>query len=287
MTPEGEKARRTWTATPYSMEDVPKIAQFFKRQYQGMGTYGGSDLFYWKVVNNALMPGVINLVKDGDRIASTTSVTPKRLIVGGQEIAGAEIGDTYTDANYQRQGMFLLLINQSTQDALARGVQFVYGTPNTQSLPGYEAKANYLRIPSLQLTSLSLPINVTPLLQRKANWLLATYAGAIASTGVMLASTAQRLMSPSATIEEVAELPADWDEFWQASAAAYDFILARDRRAMEWRYFSHPFSYRILVARSGGAIQGYVVYRIVHGDDLSVLSIADFLFCPGQEGLLR
>lgn len=169
MTSEGEKIRRKWTATPYSMDDLPKIAQFFKRQYQGMGTYGGSDLFYWKVVDNALMPGVINLVKDGDRIASTTSVTPKRLIVGGQEIAGAEIGDTYTDANYQRQGMFLLLINQSTQDALARGVQFVYGTPNTQSLPGYEAKANYLRIPSLQLTSLSLPINVKPLLQRKAN----------------------------------------------------------------------------------------------------------------------
>lgn len=276
-----------WTVTPYSLQDIPAIALFFKRHYSGMGSYGGSDLFFWKIVSNPLGPGIINLVKDGERIVSTTSVTPKRLFLEGQAVAAAEIGDTYTDPAYQRQGMFALLINQSTQGALAHGVKFVYGTPNQQSLPGYEAKANYLRIPNLNLESLSFPINVKPLVQRRAHWLIATYSGAASSTLAFLAVTAQRVTTRAVSVEELTEIPADWDEFWQTCLTGYDFLIARDKSAMEWRYLRHPYKYKFLVVRSEGRIQGYATYRIVQGDDYSVMTVADYMFRPGAEDALR
>ena len=59
----------------------------------GSGDYGNMGFFYWKIISNYIRPGIINLIKDGDRIASTTSVTPKLLVYENEVINAAEIGD--------------------------------------------------------------------------------------------------------------------------------------------------------------------------------------------------
>jgi len=43
----------------------------------------------------------------------------------------------------------------------------------------------------------------------------------------------------------------------------------------------------VFVARSGGSIQRYVVYRIIHDEERSAMSVADYLFRPGRERDLR
>jgi len=278
-----------WKGQSYTRNDLPAIAQFLNGQYPGRDAYGGMDLFQWKIVDNYLMPGVINLVKDGDRICSIASVTPKRLMLDGHEMAAGEIADAYTDSAYQRQGMFPLLARQSTQEALNRGMDIVYSTPDrsSPSLQVFEKKANYLQMNNLYLSVLSLPINLTPVFQRKMHWLLANYAGAIAATFEFLGLAVQKMASPTMSVDEVSEIPDDWEEFWQSCAARYDFLLARDRAAMEWRFFRHPDNYTLFVARSEGKISGYAVCRIIHGDELSVMCVADYLFRPGTERNLR
>ena len=93
------KSKR-WTHTPYDQNDLPLIGLFFKELYTGQGDYGNMGFFHWKNVDNYIQPGIINLIKEGNRIASTTSVTPKLLVYKDKVVNAAEIGDTYTHPDY-------------------------------------------------------------------------------------------------------------------------------------------------------------------------------------------
>lgn len=271
------------------MDDIPPLARFFKKVYTGFGSYGTIDLFQWKIIDNRVMRGIINLVKDGNQIVSATSVTPKELYLMGEKYSVAEIGDTYTDPDYQRQGMFALLINQSTRDASQKGISFIYGTPNHQSLPGYEKKANYKTIPELKLKSLVFPVDIGRLIPKRSHWLLGKGISFLFSLFIFLYATAKKIFRKSADgfVEEMREIPEGWDAFWEKARHKYDFILARHKEAFEWRFFLHPNKYSLYILKNKGEIAGYVACRFVCDPEITRLIIADFLFLPGkEEGLL-
>jgi hypothetical protein len=276
--------RRTWTATPYIQADLPAIAAFFKRQYHGSGTYGSLGLFHWKIVQNYVRPGIINLVKDGDEIVCTMSVTPKHLFLMGAEQSVGEIGDIYTDPRYQRQGMFALLANASTREALEAGMSLIYGLPNQEAQPGWEKRAGYRILSRIGIRSLMLPLNVRPLIQRKSHWLLGLWAGTVYMSFFQAYFLTRRAMTKSKPdIEKIDDLPDNWDDFWDQARKRYDFIVSRDRRALKWRFFESPDKYGFYVARQAGKITGYLVTRSICDSEAATLYLADFLFLPDCE----
>ena len=119
------RQNKKWSSIPYEIDDLPVIGLFFKELYFGEGDYGNMGFFNWKIVDNYIQPGIINLIKDGNRIASTTSVTPKLLVYKGEIVNAAEIGDTYTHPEYWRQGMFSLIINQTRENAINKSISFI------------------------------------------------------------------------------------------------------------------------------------------------------------------
>ena len=72
---------KKWSYIAFNKDDLPEIGLFFKEFFIGRGNYGSMGFFHWKIIQNYIGPGVINLVKDGTKIVSTTSVTPKILIL--------------------------------------------------------------------------------------------------------------------------------------------------------------------------------------------------------------
>ena len=48
-----------------------------------------------EIISNFIRSGIINLIKDGNRIASTTSFTTKLLEYKNKVASAAEIGDNY------------------------------------------------------------------------------------------------------------------------------------------------------------------------------------------------
>ena len=50
---------------------------------------------YWLMKSEPHVYSYDDLIKDGSRIASTTSVTPKLLVYKGEVINAAEIGDIF------------------------------------------------------------------------------------------------------------------------------------------------------------------------------------------------
>jgi len=282
----GEKER---TVVSYVPQDLPAIAHFFKRIYTGAGSYGSADLFRWKIMDNPVMPGIINLVKDNGRIISTTSITPKRLLLRRHEYQVAEIGDTYTDPSYQRQGLFALLINQSTQDALTKGINFIFGTPNNQSLPGYVKNAKYKIMQSINIRSLVIPVDIKPYIQLRIGWLMGIYTAALFSTFMCGYSLIKRITIKRGNfkIDESNELPHDWDNFWEKARMNYDFIFSRDRQSIEWRFFKNPEKYNLLVLREESVIVGYVICRAIYNRKSTTLYVVDFLTLPGHEESLE
>lgn len=57
--------------------------------------------------------------------------------VDGEPVRAVRAVDTATHPNYQRRGIFSTLTRQAIADLTAEGVDFIYNTPNQQSLPGY------------------------------------------------------------------------------------------------------------------------------------------------------
>jgi GNAT superfamily N-acetyltransferase len=264
---------------------------FFKTHFPGREAYGSMGLFHWRAFDHYIMPGIVNLIKDGDRIVSILSNTPKRISLKGTDCLVAEIGDAFTDPAYQRQGMLTLLTNQATREALEGGIRGVYSTPDAQtpSLPAFINKAGFVNPKNPKIKSLILLLNPGPFLRKRTHWLIGQYGGALFQTLYFLYYLCLKGWgrTTSGEIAELQALPDDWDEFWNEASGTYDFILERNRHALTWRFFRTPHKYTFYALRDRGRIVGYAVYRIVADAEIKRMILADFLFLPGQEQRFR
>ncbi len=276
-----------WYARSFRDQELPKIEEFFLRQFRGGGLYGSAKLFAWKILLNHNERGLINLVLDEEEIISTTSLTPKSFIFKGEKVRAGEIGDTYTDEKYKRQGLFALLVNQTRTEGSAMGLKFIYGTPNNQSLPGYQKKANFNQISNLNIRSMSFFCDLTPYLKKLLPSFLAIPLGALYKLGAALYINIRYIFrNKSYQISNVQILPTDWNTFWHKSASPYESIFDRSKEALTWRYFQNPNSYRFDVISTNGLVSGYIVSRIVEENSRRNLVIADYLCLPGFESAL-
>jgi N-acetylglutamate synthase-like GNAT family acetyltransferase len=271
-------------------KDLFDIDLFFKKQFTGKYRYGRMGLFFWKIFKNPFQLGFVNLFKDDDKIIATTSITPKSLLINQKEVLAAEIGDTYTDPNYQGKGFFSRLINSSRSNAYENDLKFVYGTPNNQSLPGYIKRANFDVIKSFDIRVLSLPIRVEAVFKSKFGWLLA-------NVGDLLFNLFNRLYlfltsifintNTRYVVEECDTIPEDWDEFWFFACKKWNFIFNKDSKSIFWRYFQNPEKYVFLTVRSSEKLIGFCVYRILHDESGTSLAIADYLFLEQHSSALN
>jgi predicted acetyltransferase len=258
--------------------------------YTGMKVYGSIDLFNWKIQENYVSKGIINLIKDGTKIVATTSLTPKFLYFKGNIQIVAEIGDTYTHPDYQRKGLFSSLINQTREDAEHKGISFIYGTPNEQSLPGYEKKANFKKINNINVHSMLLPVNISPIVSSKLNWVLGNVIGYFYLIYILCLYKLKKITNNKYSKKEVIEietLPKDWDDFWEKAHVHHDFILTRDLKAIQWRFINHPNKYRLYILRQHNELIGYLIYRVLSEKGINNLVIADFLMLNGKELYLQ
>jgi hypothetical protein len=78
-----------------------------------------------------------------DYPAAYYGVFPIHLTFNNLEFQAAQSGDTMTDPQHQKKGLFILLANASYRLANENKIDFVFGFPNKNSLPGFEKKLNW------------------------------------------------------------------------------------------------------------------------------------------------
>ncbi len=269
----------TYLTTP----DLSALRKFFKKNYQGIGQYGSMDFFQWKIINNATAPSFMCHFKDGETLAATTVINPKRLYFCGGELLIAELTDVFTDSDYQRKGLCLQLLHLCTAESESRKIQFIFGTPTPQAFR-VEQKAGYELIPNIDLKNLRLRLNIKPAVEKRSHWLIATYANTLFLTFLQLYLWFKFSFGQfgSVKVTRASSLPDEWNSFWERARQSYDFIICRDKKALTWRFFENPESYQFYIASDENEICGYLVCRVVGEPQAATLVIADYLVLPGK-----
>jgi GNAT superfamily N-acetyltransferase len=73
-----------------------------------------------------------------DEVVATCYLSAKLLNSEEREVPAFEIGETATLPTHQRKGLFSKLVMACVEHAFENGSSVVYGTPNSQSTPGYK-----------------------------------------------------------------------------------------------------------------------------------------------------
>lgn len=235
-----------------------------------------ADYFLWKLRDNPAGRGVLNLAMHEGNIVGVTTATAKRAIFHGQEKRVVEIGDTYTSPTHQRQGIFSSLVKATVENAVSAGYEAVYGTPNDQSLPGYEAKLNFLRMPGIELFLWVFPIRLDAVMRatspdfplQRLSRPLGAISSSYAGLGRRLAAGVSRI-----GLQEVRQRLTGVESISREKA---DFLIARDVEALQHRISDNPEAdrYRVYLHAASG---GYAVCKVTTERGVRAMFVADLL----------
>lgn len=301
MTQTQTVSERGWRLEAFDPPDevqAREIARFMRSQHSPPESYPREKdrLIDWKLRRNVRHPGFASamMTTSDDRVVSLCTVTPKRLWAFGAERPWAEIGDTFTDPAYHRRGMFSAVVNATRERAERGGFPLIFGLPNDQSAPGYTGKLNFPIKADTGHINCALPVSARALVtrlpaSRSAEPWYPIAESAIANPAVAAASRAlvwALLTRPSPrgiTVREVGSFGDEYDALWARVRDAVPVTQVRDAAYLRWRYLENPFTFRILEARRGGALAGYLVTLALRDEqrtDLRRLYIVDWFFHP-------
>lgn len=94
------------------------------------------ELFRWKHADNPFGPSFMLVAESSGRLVGLRAFMRWRFEVDGRSVSAVRAVDTATHPDYQGRGIFSRLTLEAL-DSLRGDVDFVFNTPNENSLPGY------------------------------------------------------------------------------------------------------------------------------------------------------
>lgn len=221
---------------------------------------------------------VLQLLYCGDELVGTCGAAPRPMLLHGQAIRAAVMGDMAVDARHRTLGPALMLMD-AVATAAADRYDLLYGFPNHKSLPvaarlGFAAPGEMRRH--------SRVLRHAPYLQRQLpNWLAAP-AGAVLDGARRLGDA---LREPSAS-----RLHAAWHEhadarmtaLWQASPHDDGLLSVRDAALPAWRFDAAPLAgirYLLVSDAADAPLRAWFACHVAG----SVLRVRDY-WCEGGTG---
>jgi hypothetical protein len=273
-----------WTTRAYEPGDDAGILALRR------ATFGAVDearllpaVWRWQFVDNPAGSGYIRLADHDGTIVGQYAAIPTRFRLGadgGSEHIFAMSCDTMTHPAFQRQGMFVRLAQELYDDITSRlGVTTVWGFPNPASYPGFVGRLGWFDIHEF-------PTYVKPLQSAR---MLARYVGsrALAAAVGGAADRLFRLATPRVraprrcTVTAVSAFDGRFADLWHRHQALAEVIQVRDPAYLHWRYCAAPiFAYRPFAVTVGGALEGYVVLRLLTLFDMPFCAVVDLFPCP-------
>jgi hypothetical protein len=94
-------------------------------------------------------------------VAAYYGVFPVRVRSHGEILLAAQSGDTMTDPEHQKRGLFIKLAKLTYALARNEGVRFIFGFPNENSFPGFQNKLDWKfagRLREFRLRQTTIPL---------------------------------------------------------------------------------------------------------------------------------
>ena len=287
---------------------VDQASEFFNEHFPG--AYWPScdpEIFRWKLGDsNPAGRGILALAISEGVVAGVMTATRKQLMLDGQSVTGAEVGDTFTNPAFRRAGqarvlangsdeaddylnrsVFGRLVNDVTNQLLSDGIEMIYGTPNDQSRPGYLRRGQYTEHEELGISFWHRPSR--PVFQRKFPGQM--MGGVLHSVLTRL----QRSAPPPDHSVEMERVPLngclpislrrEFDNLWHGLRRPPGICLIQDGGHIQHRYAEHPSgSYVAHLIRRDRTLIGSVISRCLKRvDDPGTLGIADWILKDDED----
>jgi len=267
------------TIQEIGIKDVAKASAFLRSQLDRSAEYGDIDTFFDKIFNNPNHIGSIAAAVEEDRIVSSATVAPKTIFIRGKRVACCEIGDTYTDPDFQKRGLFTALVNKCMEWATEHRQSFVYGTPNALSKKAYTKHLGFTTTPGIQVVYSILPLRSRIFFATRQLQPFTRVADALIGLIVNLALKPSKIIRVilGYQILNTETIPADWETFYAELLTRHDFIGDRDRQFLEWRFAHRHIDYRFVELRKAGQLFCFSVYRAFHEKGRTRIAVVDFL----------
>lgn len=279
-------AERSWEISTYQEDDKARVLALIRDEY-GEIDLADKDYFDW--LRGACPPDVRQWLvreKGTGRVISAATTVGVQAIWKGKEIK-ALLGFNFVVApEYRRQGIHTAFTRQTREDIKEAGYCLTTLFPNPKSMPQLARSENFHHVSPVPL--LIRPLNMRALADAHVKKPLLAWAGTV---GWGLAGRSlwreQRPphVDPPLRISEDLVLDEGYDRFWREVRTKYDLMLVRDRPFLKWRFLDIPTrTYRVLSARRGDRVLGYIVLHQAKVRGTVSGIIADFLVLPGEQG---
>ena len=244
----------------------------------------GKEYYEWKIYKNPVGEGEICLeIRDGKVVGSSTT-TPKKIAILGEEFVAAELGDSFTLPEYRRQGINFKALKYCIEYSISRGINLIYGGPANQANYRLLLKAglfpcSYIKytflVKSLKPILFAMKTIAKRLLLRDSSTNM-SYLRYL----VKAKQTQPKFVYPYDNYDEndfqvviIDKFNEKIDGLW--GKPRYLFYVFRDCSYLNWRFFTNPDKYIILAAVKDEKYLGYIVVKISKDNGTGV--ICDFI----------
>lgn len=245
--------------------DVPAIVDLFCLTLGWQPDERHRALFDWKHRDNPFGSSPSWVAFDEEGVVGVRIFMRWEFLLGERVIRAVRAVDTTTHPRARGLGIFRTLTLRGVEEMKAEGVNWVFNTPNDQSLPGY-LSMGWERLGHLPVALRPARVRVVPRL-------------AAARVPAELWSV------PTSAGEDAASVLADEKELDQLLASqqpsASCVRTARSASYLRWRYGAGPVGYRAALAGSS-LRDGVVFFRLRRRGPATEVAIADVVVPAGN-----
>lgn len=275
-----------WDFGWYEPQDKAGILALNRDEYPGTALCE-EDYFDWLVERNPMGRSIVPVARDRATglVVGFAMYTPMRMRRDGREVPALVGINTLVSPPYRRQGIHSHMMASAQEEGRRRHVAFFYVFPNARSLPSLIQSQHHIvaRVPLMVR-----PLDIAALAEERIDsgpLRVALSAAWMVAAGTFCRPHGAARLGHGLHIVEDACFDEGYDHFWPRVKDKYGVMLVRDRAYLQWRFRDLPHrQYRVLSARSGSEVMGYIVLRDADVRGTRVGLIADLLVLPGDAG---
>ncbi len=223
--------------------------------------------FDWQYRDNPDGKAIVLLAYDDSNnlIVGTSTITPEKLLVDGEEIMSSHSCNVQVHPNYRKKGIFSKLLLPMPEFALANNIHSFYGTPNDNSFKAFINEG------SIEITH--LPLLVRPI--RFSQYFCFPIKQILKPFDILW----KKKKSFSYSIEQLND---DFDDSFEILARKtsnrVSVMHSRTKEFLNWRYKNHPTrKYHIFTLKENNELLGYIITKIHYLDKKKVGVILDYM----------
>ncbi|MBN2334317.1 hypothetical protein JXL21_02075 [Candidatus Bathyarchaeota archaeon] len=240
----------------------------------------------WKYLDSPTK-GLITLAKDEGRVVGCSHTILKRIKVGAKTYLSGVGADAAVHKDYRDKGVYSSIRKPKDEEENMIGLRFRTSvSSNPKLIQRNYNRGNYEfphRIVELnRIEDINLHYKDEKKLYQKIGYHLLSYGNKMKNLFT------NREEVSDVDVIELKKFDDSVDEFWNKVSQRYNYIVVRDKAYLNWRYCDRRGgSYKILMAKSGESIAGFIVLRINRYDEeYSKGYIVDYLIDPQHPAVL-